>query len=122
MTFQVLKDFEAETPAGTLTLKEGQKVKLSKEEAIPLIQDGFLQPVERVAYKVYSEILQASLWIVDTDQDLHSVRSQGITEAVYTNNEIRELKKLSNEDLKSIHKVKEIFPKSNIEEVRKGEK
>ncbi len=46
MTFEVLKEFETETPKGTFMLKEGQKVRLSKDEAIPLIQDGLIQPIE----------------------------------------------------------------------------
>ena len=119
MTFEVLKDFEAETPSGTLTLKEGQRVKLSKDEAIPLIQDGLIQPIERVAYRVYSKILEAYLWVVDTDQDMHSLRGQGITEAIYTHQEIKELKKLPKEDLKAIHTVKNTFLDSKIEQITK---
>ena len=117
MTFEVLKEFETETPEGTFMLKKGQKVRLSKEEAIPLIQNGLIQPIEKVPYKVYSEILQSNLWIVETDQDMHSLRSQGITEAIYTADEIKELRKLSKEDLREIHKVKETFPESTIEEI-----
>lgn len=121
MTFEILKEFETETLEGTLILKEGQKVRLSKEEAIPLIQDGLIQPVEKVAYRIYSEILQAYLWVVDTDQDMHLLRaSQGITEAIYSHDEIKELRKLSKEDLKENHKVKEIFPESTIEEIKRN--
>ena len=119
MTFEVLKEFETETPEGTLMLKEGQKVRLSKEEAMSLIQDGLIQPIDKVAYKVYSEILQAYLWVVDTDEDMYSLRSQGKTEAIYTGDEIRKLRSLSKDSLKEIHKVKEVFPESNIEEIKK---
>jgi hypothetical protein len=118
MTFNVLKDFEAETPSGTLTLKEGQKVKLSKDEAILLIKEGFLQPVERMAYRVYSEILEGYLWVVETDKDMHSLRGQGISEAVYTADDIKKLNGLSKESLKEIHKVKETFKNSKVEEVK----
>ena len=120
MTFEVLKEFETETPEGTLMLKEGQKVRLSKEEAMSLIQDGLIQPIEKVVYKVYSEILQAYLWVVDTDQDMHSLRSQDITEAIYTGNEIRKLKGLGKDSLKEIHKVKEVFPESIVDEIKDG--
>jgi hypothetical protein len=120
MTFEVLKEFETETPEGTFMLKKGQKVRLSKEEAIPLIQNGLIQPIEKVPYKVYSEILQSNLWIVETDQDMHSLRSQGITEAIYTADEIKELRKLSKEDLREIYKVKETFPESTIEETKRN--
>jgi hypothetical protein len=117
MTFEVLNKFETETPEGIFMLKEGQKVRLSKEEAIPLIQDGLIQPIEKVAYRIYSEILQAYLWVVDTDNDMHSLRTKCIAEAIYTRREIKELKKLPKEDLKEIHKIKEVFPISNIEEI-----
>ena len=120
MTFEVLKEFDTETPEGTFMLKKGQKVRLSKEEAIPLIQNGLIQPIEKVPYKVYSEILQSNLWIVETDQDMHSLRSQGITEAIYTADEIKELRKLSKEDLREIYKVKETFPESTIEETKRN--
>ncbi|MBT9168960.1 MAG: hypothetical protein DDT19_02312 [Syntrophomonadaceae bacterium] len=118
MTFEILKEFETETPKGTFVLKEGQKIRLSKEEAIPLIQDGLIRPVEKVAYKVYSEILQANLWVVDTDEDMHSLRTQGVTEAIYTKGEIRKLKGLSRDSLKEIHRAKEVFPESSIEEIK----
>ena len=120
MTFKILKDFEAETPSGALTLKEGQKVKLSKEEAIPLIEEGKITPIERVAYKVYSEILQAYLWVVDTDRDMLPLRSQGVSEAIYTVDEIKILKSLGKDSLKEIHKVKEVFPESTVEELKDG--
>jgi len=117
MTFEVLKDFEAETPSGTMTLKEGQRVRLSREEAIPLIQDGFLQPLERVAYRIYSEVLGCHLFIVETNQDMHSLRTQGVTEAIYTGDEIKKMKRLSKDSLKTIHDVKTVFKNSKVEEV-----
>lgn len=118
MTFEVLKEFETETPEGTFMLKEGQKVRLSKEEAIPLIQDGLIQPIEKVAYRIYSNILQSYLWVVDTDEDMHSLRaSQGVSDAIYTADEIKKLKGLSSESLREIHKVKEVFENSKIEQV-----
>ena len=52
---------------------------------------------------------------------MHSLKGQGITEAIYTHREIRELKKLSKEDLRKINKVKEAFPESAVEEVNKYE-
>jgi len=121
MTFEVLKEFETETPEGTLMLKEGQKVKLSKEEAIPLIQDGLIQPIEKVAYRIYSEVLQAYLWVVDTDEDMHSLRSQGVKEAIYIQHETTKLKELSKEELNEIHKVKETFSESTVEEIKRSE-
>jgi hypothetical protein len=117
MIYKVTTDFTVETINETVNLKEGQKVRLSKEEAIPLIQDGLIQPIGKAAFRIYSEILQAYLWVVDTDEDMHSLRAKGVTGAIYTHHEIKELKKLSKEDLKEIHKVKEVFPESTVEEI-----
>jgi hypothetical protein len=122
MTFEVLRDFEAETLSGTLTLKEGQKIRLSKDEAISLIEDGSIRPIERVAYKVYSEILQTYLRIVETDQDMYSLRSQGVSEAIYTADEISKLKGIDKDSLKAIHKAKEVFQQSKVEEINKSDK
>lgn len=117
MTFEVLK--ETETLEGTFMLKEGQKVRLSKEEAIPLIQDGLIQPIEKVAHRIYSNILQAYLWVVADDKDRGTLRaSQSITEAIYTHDEIKKLKGLSKDSLREIHKVKQVFENSKIKESR----
>jgi predicted methyltransferase len=45
---------------------------------------------------------------------------EGISEVIYTNHEVKELRKLSTEDLKTIHKVRKIFPDSTIEEIKRG--
>lgn len=119
MTFNVLENINIETPEGLVTLNQGQTIKLSKEEAIPLIQDGLIQPIEKVAYKIYSEILQGYLWIVDTDADMHSLRGLSVTEAIYTTDEVKKLKGIDKDALKGIQTVKKVFEKSKIEEVNK---
>jgi len=58
-------------------------------------------------------------WIIDTAQDIHPVNARGVPEAIYSPDEIKKLRELSNEDLKDIHKVKEIFENSKIEEVKR---
>ncbi len=121
MRYKVLKEMDVETPEGIMTLTPEQVINLSKEEAIPLIEDGTITPIEKVAYMVYSEILQAFLWVVETDADMHSLRSKGIAEAIYSHDEIKELRKLSNEDLKEIHRVKETFSESTVEEIKRSE-
>ena len=121
MKFKVLKEIEVETPEGIMTLIPDQVIQLSKAEAIPLIQAYLIQPIEKVAYKVYSEILQAYLWVADTDEDMYSLKSQGISEAIYTADEIRKLRGLSKDSLKEIHKVKEVFKGSTVEDVRRND-
>lgn len=79
-------------------------------------------PTGRVAYRIYSELLQTHLWVCETDKDMHSLRtSQGITEAIYTADEIRKLKGMNRESLKAIHKVKEVFENSEIIETAQVE-
>jgi hypothetical protein len=121
MIFKVLYAFEVETPSGVLGLKEGMTVKLSKEEAIPLIEEGKITPTGKVCYRIFSEILQEHLWIVDTDQDMHYLRAQGISGAVYTADEIRKLKGKGADFSREIQKVKAAFPESKIEEIKPRE-
>ena len=123
MKYKVLDSLKVQTSQGRMELQPGQVITLPHDKAVRLLNEGKVTPIEKVAYKVYSEILQAYLWVVETDQDMHSLRSQGITEAIYTYPEIAELKKLSKEDVKEIHRVKEIFENSKIKEIlEKGER
>ena len=120
MKYKVLETFKVKTTKEEIDLQPGQVITLPHDTAIKLLNEGRITPVERVAYRVYSEILQAYLWVVETDEDKHALRSQGATKAIYTGYEIEELKKLSKEDLKEIHRVKEVFPESCIEEIKKN--
>src|SRR4030067_1489110 len=117
MKYQVLAAFKVRTSQGEIELQPGQTITLPYDKAIRLLNENKITPIQKVAYKVYSEILEAYLWVVDTDQDMHCLRSHGVAEAIYTHREIRELKKLSEEDLKAIHIVKEVFPESTVEEI-----
>jgi hypothetical protein len=83
-----------------------------------LYAEALIRCGRRIAYKVYSEILQGYLWVVDTDADMHLLRSKGISEAVYTKNEIRKLTGMDKDSLRAIHKVKETFENSKAEEVK----
>ena len=105
-----------------MELQPGQVITMPHDKAIRLLNEGKITPIEKIAYKVYSEVLQAHLWVVDTDQDMHTLRNQGITEAIYTGKEIEELKKLPKEDLQEIHKIKDVFPKSIVQKINIGEK
>jgi hypothetical protein len=82
------------------------------------------QGPDRMAYKIYSEILQDHLWVVESASDMHSLRAQGVTEAIYTAQEIAELKGADKEQLQAVHKAKTVFPYSVIinskKEVKNG--
>jgi hypothetical protein len=116
MKYQVLELFKVKTSQGEMELPRGQVITLPKDTAIRLLNEGKITPIEKVAYKVYSEILQTYLWVVDTDEDMHSL---GVSEAIYTHEEIRKLKLLYKDSLKEIHKLKEVFEDSTIEEIKK---
>lgn len=49
--------------------------------------------------------MQAHLWVVADEEDIEAFRSQGITEAVYTADEIRELKGIDSDSLKTLHMI-----------------
>jgi len=116
MRYQVKKPFKVRTSDGEMELQPGQVVTLSSETALRLLNEGKIIPIERVAYRIYSEILEAFLWVVETDEDIKSLRDRNITEPIYTADEIRQFKGITKEDLKKIHKVKEVFEKSKVEE------
>lgn len=118
MTFNVLSDISLETLSGIVNLKQGQMIGLSKDEALPLIEAGLIMPTGRVAYRIYSELLQTHLWVCETDHDMHSLRAEGVAEPIYTGEEIRKLKGMDNAGLKAIHTVKTVFENSRIEEAR----
>jgi hypothetical protein len=116
MTYKVLSNFKALTDRGEMEIQAGQIITLEREKALRLLSDGKIIPTVKVAYRICSEILEAFLWVVDTDEDMKSLRDRSITEPIYTANEIRKLKGTNKEELKEIHKVKEVFENSKIEE------
>jgi hypothetical protein len=120
MKYQVLDIFKVKTSTGELELQTGQIITLPYDKAIRLLNEGKITPIERIAYKVWSELLQAYLWVVDTDDDMHSLRSKKVSEAIYTGDEIRNLKNLCKDSLREIHKVKEVFPDSIVDEIKDG--
>jgi hypothetical protein len=116
MTYRVLTKFKALTDRGEMEVQAGQIITLDKKKALRLLSDGKIIPTEKVAYRIYSEILQAFLWVVDTDEDMKTLRDRNITEPIYTADEIRKLKGIDREDLKKVHRVKEVFENSKIED------
>jgi hypothetical protein len=113
----VLDRLKALTRQGETELQAGQIITLPNEKAVKLLNKGKITPADRVAYKVYSEILKGFLWVVYGAADMKILREQGVTEAIYTGQDIVELKKLSQEDLKDIYKVKQVFTESTVKKV-----
>ena len=71
MRYKVLEPFRVKTSKEEMELQAGQVITLPQDKAIRLLNEGRITPIDKVAYKVYSEILQAYLWVVETDKDMH---------------------------------------------------
>lgn len=118
MKYRILESFRVKTSQGARELLLGQIITIPHEKALKLLNEGKITPIEKVAYRLYSEILQAYLWVVADDADVKALRvSQNITQPIYTADDIRNLKGMNKEGLKTVHRVKEIFPKSAIAEI-----
>ncbi|MDA8103909.1 MAG: hypothetical protein M0Z71_00870 [Nitrospiraceae bacterium] len=118
MKFKVVEPFRVKTSGTETLLNAGQLITLPTGKALKLLNEGKIIPAERVAYRVFSEILQAFLWVVYGPEDMAALRARGIIEAIYTGQEITALRKLPKEALRTIHEAKEIFPGSRVEEVK----
>ncbi len=117
MKYLIRKTFAAKTSQGGIELQPGQIVSLPTEKALPLVSEGKISPAERVAYKIYSDILEACLWVIASHEYMETLRtSQNVTEAIYTADDIRKLKGMDKEGLKAVHRVKEVFPMATVEE------
>lgn len=116
MRYQILEAFRIRTSQGEKELQPGQLITLSQDKAIGLIEKGKITPIGRVAYKVYSEVLQVYLWVVADDRDIRSLRTTGVNEAIYTGNEIETLRGKDKDSLRAIQKVKQAFDDSKVNE------
>ena len=119
MTYRVLTGFKALTDRGEVEVKAGQIITLAKDQALKLLNEGKIIPAEKAAYKIYSNILQAYLWVADTDEDMWALKNEGATEPIYTADEVRKLTGIGKEGLKRVHKVKELFEGSKVRGVQK---
>lgn len=116
MEFRVADQFEAKTSKGeTLTLEPGQTVTLPHDLAIKLLNEQRITPVGRVALKIYSELLDAELWVVATDSEAQALQAEQITDiATYTASEIRELQGKPVDHLQIVNDVKGVFDNSRV--------
>ncbi len=118
MTFRVLKAFKGRTENGQREIKPNMIVNLPKTEAIRLLNKGQIEPAERMALKIYSEVLQDFLWVVYDRADMDRLRARGISEPIYTSTDIRLLKGKHKDHVRAVHEAKTIFPRSIIEDVK----
>ena len=119
MKCKVIAGYQVETPSGIVALKQGQvielDIELDKEEAMSLIQEGVIMPITTVAYKLYSDVLGAFLWVAPDESSARHLRD--VAEPIYTADEVRKLKGLSPDGLRAIHRVKIEFKESRVDSV-----
>jgi hypothetical protein len=119
MKCHVLEPFKVKTSQGEKELQTGQIITIPRDKAMKLIAEGKITPADLVAYRVFSELLQAYLWVVFDPGDIKALRAQGIIEPAYTGQDIEQLKKFPKAALKTVHAAKEVFPIATVEEVLK---
>ena len=114
MKCEVISPMKVKTNNGELQLQPGQIINLPSDKAIKPIYEGRIKPLEKVAYRIHSELLGDDLWLVESKESMTKLLSEGIKEPIYTHQEIGKLQRVSGERLKVIHNIKTLFPGSMI--------
>ena len=76
---------------------------------------------KKKSYNIYSKILEDDIWVVPTDKELQGLIDEGVEETIFTLEEVSRMidEGVTKEGLKAIHKVKNAFPVSGIEDISK---
>ncbi len=119
--------YEVRIDSGNIKLSYKGEDKPDKGRVLPLLEelkankDKAIKELKRVrkTYKIYSKILKDYLWIAATDKELKELVSEGVKEVVYIQAEVSMLieEGVSKEGLEAIHKIKQVFLESRIEDV-----
>ena len=81
-------------------------MKLAHEEETTQASDEFKNGKHsHVAVKVWSEPMQAQICVVADEEDAEVFRTHGITDKIYTANEIQTLNCLDRDSLKALHMI-----------------
>ena len=59
----------------------------------------------RVAVKVWSELLQAHLWVVASEEDVELFTTHGLKGEIYTSDDIQKLNCMDGDSMKALHKI-----------------
>jgi hypothetical protein len=119
LKFLVLEHFKVRIPEGEMDIQPGQVVILTQDQALRLLNEGKITLFERVALKLWSEVLQSFLWVVYDEDDIEDLRNEISKDPIYAISEFRQLRGLTKDSLRKINQVKEIFPMSTIKEIKK---
>lgn len=104
-----------------MQLQPGQEIILPRETALKLINMGRVVPITKVAFRIFSEALGDHLWIITDENEAEVLRTSGVLEAIYTEDEIRKLRGMPKAMLKTVHKAKTIFPSSTVKKAKGAE-
>ncbi len=118
MKFRISKTINLKTSKGNLELQPGQIVTLPHDAAVKLLNENKIEPIGKAIYKIYSKILDDFLWIVANEKELRDLIAEGVQDAIYIHNDIKQLEAISKEGLKAIHKIKKAFPGATIEDIK----
>jgi hypothetical protein len=81
-------------------------MKLAHKEEITQASDGSKNGKHRhVAVKVWSEPMQAHICVVADEEDVEVFRTHGITDTIYTSDEIQELNCMDSDSLKTLRTI-----------------
>jgi hypothetical protein len=58
-----------------------------------------------IAVKIWSELLQAHLWVVADEEDIELFTTHGLRGEIYTTDEIRKLNCMDRDSLKALHTI-----------------
>ena len=114
MKCEVLSPLKVKTSNGELQLEAGQIINLPPDKAIAPICSGKVKPIEKVAYRIQSKLLECDLWLVESEESMSRLLTKGVKEPIYTHQEIGGLKHEAKETIKAINDIKTLFPGSTI--------
>jgi DNA-directed RNA polymerase specialized sigma54-like protein len=64
--------------------------------------------------KIYSRLLDDTLWLAWNEEEMKQLMVQGIKEPAYVIRELLDLRKMTKEELKKVHMVKKVFLGSTL--------
>jgi hypothetical protein len=76
-----------------------------EEETTQTIEGSKNRKRSHVAVKVWSELLQANLWIVADEKDIELFTIHGLRGEIYTADEIRKLNCMDRDSMKVLHTI-----------------
>jgi hypothetical protein len=59
----------------------------------------------RIAVKIWSELLQAHLWVVADDKDIELFRTHGLRGEIYTSAEIQKINCMDKGSMQAVHEL-----------------